>query len=344
VRFLSKTLITGGLGFIGSNLSDYLLSKTEDNVIIIDNFSRPNVIRNKEWLEQKYRNNFRLKIIKGDIRHIEALKKNMTDVTKIYHLAAQVAVSSSISNPLLDFETNAYGTLNVLECARQLNTDPSLIFTSTNKVYGSLEEYEIIEEETRYDFEKLKHGISETIPLDPFSPYGCSKYCADSYVKDYQRIYGLKTLIFRMSCIYGSRQFGTEDQGWVAHFIISSILNKELTIYGNGKQVRDILFIDDLINAFQLALNHIDQIKGQVYNMGGGPKNTISLLELIETLERLVIRKIECKFRDWRPGDQRVYYSNIQKAKRDFNWEPQITREIGIQKLFNWVQTNIKLI
>ena len=339
----SITFITGGLGFIGSNLSDYLLSNTEDTVIIFDNFSRQNVIKNKKWLEQKYPNNPRLKIIKGDIRKIDVLKKNMSDVTKIYHLAAQVAVTSSVLDPILDFETNAYGTLNVLECARRLNTDPCLILTSTNKVYGNLEGYEVVEEESRYDFQEYKQGVSESTPLDPHSPYGCSKYCADSYFRDYQRIYGMKTLVFRMSCIYGYHQFGTEDQGWVAHFIISTILNKPLTIYGDGKQIRDILFVEDLINAFQLAGNQINQIKGQIYNIGGGPENTISLLELIEILERLLNHKIEYKFGEWRPGDQKVYYTNTQRAKTDFNWEPLISKEDGIQKLFHWVQNNIKL-
>ena len=340
---MAETFITGGLGFIGSNLSDYLLSKTEESVVIFDNLSRKNVVKNKEWLEQKYPHNPRLKIIKGDIRDFETLKKSMTDATKIYHIAGQVAVTSSVSDPKSDFETNAYGTLNVLESARQLKTDPSLIMTSTNKVYGGLEGYKVAEEENRYDFDQMKQGISENAPLDPYSPYGCSKCCGDSYFKDYSRIYGLKTIVFRMSCIYGYRQFGTEDQGWVAHFIISSLLNRCLTIYGDGKQIRDILFVEDLVNAFQLVLNQANRLKGQIYNIGGGPKNTISLLELLELLEQFLNRKIEYKFGDWRPGDQKVYYSNIQKAKRDFNWEPLISKEEGVQKLFKWVQSNIKL-
>lgn len=340
---MAITFVTGGLGFIGSNLSDYLLSKTEDTVVIFDNFSRKNVIKNKEWLEQKYPNNPRLTIIKGDIRDFQTLKKSMADATKIYHLAGQTAVTSSISDPKSDFETNAYGTINLLECARQLRTDPSLILTSTNKVYGNLENYKVLEEKYRYDFDKMKQGISENAPLDPYSPYGCSKFCADSYFKDYSRIYGLKTIIFRMSCIYGYHQFGTEDQGWVAHFIISSLLNKPLTIYGNGKQIRDILFIEDLINAFQLVMNKINQLKGQVYNIGGGSKNILSLLELLKLLEQLLNRKIEFKVEDWRLGDQKVYYSNIQKAKRDFNWDPLISKEDGIKKLIQWVQNNIKL-
>lgn len=340
---MANIFITGGLGFIGSNLSDYLLSKTEDSVVIFDNLSRKNVIKNKEWLEQKYPQNPRLKIVKGDIRNFDALKKSMTDATKIYHIAGQVAVTSSIIDPKSDFDTNAYGTLNVLESARQLKTDPSLILTSTNKVYGCLKDYKVVEEKYRYDFNQFKEGISENAPLDPYSPYGCSKYCADSYFTDYSRIYGLKTLVFRMSCIYGYHQFGTEDQGWVSHFIISSLLNKPLIIYGDGKQMRDILFVEDLINAFQLAFNQIIKLKGQTYNIGGGPNNTTSLLELLRVLEQFLNHKIEYKFEDWRPGDQKVYYSNIQKAKRDFKWEPLISKMDGLQKLFKWVQNNIKL-
>ncbi|MFX1293428.1 MAG: GDP-mannose 4,6-dehydratase [Promethearchaeota archaeon] len=340
---MGRILVTGGLGFIGSNLSNYLLSETEDTIIIYDNLSRENIIKNKEWLEQIYKNNPRLQIIKADIRDFEMLKKSVVDIEKIYHIAGQVAVTTSVIDPMLDFKTNAQGTLNVLEVARRLNTNPSLILTSTNKVYGNLEKFNVVGENNRYDFEEYKQGISEAAPLDPHSPYGCSKYCADAYFKDYYRIYGLKTVVFRMSCIYGYRQFGTEDQGWVAHFIISSILNKPLTIYGDGKQIRDILFIQDLINAFQLAFKNIKTTKGEVYNIGGGFSNTISLLELIQYLEKLLNRHIGYNFSDWRPGDQKVYYSNIDKAKKDFNWMPFISKEDGIQKLFDWVRYNSTL-
>jgi len=201
----------------------------------------------------------------------------------------------------------------------------------------------VIEEKGCYDFETYKQGISEDTFIDPHSPYGCSKYCADAYFKDYFRIYGLKTVVFRMSCIYGYRQFGNEDQGWVAHFIISSIFNRKLTIYGDGKQVRDILFIQDLVNAFQSALQNIKITKGEVYNIGGGPENVISLLELLNILEKLLNHKIENDCGDWRPGDQKVYYSNISKAKKDFNWKPIISKTEGIEKLFNWVKENSEL-
>ena len=340
---MGRIFITGGLGFIGSNLSNYLLSETDDTIIIYDNLSRENILKNKEWLEQTYPNNPRLKIVIGDIRDIKKLKSNMIDVEKIYHIAGQVAVTSSVLDPQLDFEINAKGTLNVLEIARQLNTDPCLILTSTNKVYGALKGVKVIEKKERYEFETLRQGISEDGVVDPHSPYGCSKFCADSYFKDYYRIYGLKTVVFRMSCIYGYRQFGNEDQGWVAHFIISSVLNRNLTIYGDGKQVRDILFIQDLIQAFQSAFKNIKITKGKVYNIGGGPNNTISLLELINILEKLLNREIKYEFDEWRPGDQKVYYSNIIKAGNDFNWKPLIPKEDGIQKLFTWVRENSEL-
>ncbi|NVM52480.1 MAG: GDP-mannose 4,6-dehydratase [Candidatus Helarchaeota archaeon] len=340
---MGQVLITGGLGFIGSNLINFLLSETEDIVIVYDNILQEKVLKNKTWLEQKFPKNSRLKIIRGNLRDSEKLKESMVDVEKIYHIAGQIAVTTSVLDPLIDFEINAQGTLNVLENARQLDTDPCLILTSTNKIYGDLKGISIIEEEKRYDFEKLKQGIAENTPPNPYSPYGCSKFCADSYFKAYSRIYGLKTIIFRMSCIYGYRQFGTEDQGWVAHFIISSLFNRKFTIYGDGKQTRDVLFVQDLIDAFQLAFKKINITKGKAYNIGGGPNNTVSLLELIHLLEKLLNHKIKYDFNDWRPGDQKVYYSNINKAKKDFNWIPQISKEEGIQKLFNWVRDNSTL-
>ena len=305
--------------------------------------SRKNVIKNKEWLKQHPKASSRLQIIKGDICDFTSLKKIASDLEKIYHIAGQVAVTTSIKDPFLDFETNAKGTLNVLEMTRQLNTDPLLIMTSTNKVYGALDKLKVIEKEKRYDFEKYKQGISENFPVDPHSPYGSSKYCGESYFKDYYRIYGLKTIVFRMSCIFGTHQWGTEDQGWIAHFIISSVLARPLTIYGDGKQVRDILFISDLIQAFQLALKNINKTKGEVYNIGGGAKNTISLLELLELLEEMLNRKITYDFDTWRPGDQKVYYSDISKAKKDFNWVPEVPKEEGIRELFDWVHGNIQL-
>ncbi len=342
-ELMGRVLITGGLGFIGSNLSHFLLTNSDDTIIIYDNVSRKDVLKNKEWLEQTHRNNSRLHIVLGDISDFEKLKANMVDVEKIYHIAGQVAVTSSVEDPFLDFETNAKGTLNLLECAKQLKTDPYLILTSTNKVYGELKAFKVHEEDTRYEFDKFKQGIDENTLVDPHSPYGCSKFCADAYFKDYYRIYGLKTVVFRMSCIYGYRQFGNEDQGWVTHFIISSVLNRNLTIYGDGKQVRDILFIEDLIQAFQLAFDNITNTKGKIYNIGGGPKNTISLLEFIKLLEEFLSNKIRYEVGNWRPGDQKVYYSNINKALKDFNWKPRISKEEGIQKLLLWIKENAQL-
>jgi CDP-paratose 2-epimerase len=339
---MGRILITGGLGFIGSNLSQFLLSTSDYEIIIYDNMSRKNVSKNRDWLREHNGTN-RLKIVKGDLGDFEGLKKSARDVEKIYHIAGQVAVTNSVLDPIIDFRTNAWGTLNVLEVARQLNTDPSLILTSTSKVYGALEDIKIVEKKFRYDFENCSYGISEDMKIDPNSPYGCSKFCADAYFQDYYRIYGLKTVVFRMSCIYGYRQFGTEDQGWIAHFIISSLFNKKLTIYGDGKQIRDILFIQDLVNGFQMASKNISTTKGQVYNIGGGPKNTISLLELIELVETLLNRKINYGYNDWRPGDQKVYYSNTAKASRDFGWEPEISKEEGVKNLFEWVSNNRQL-
>lgn len=339
---MGPILITGGLGFIGSNLANHFLSETDETVIIYDNLFRKDVVKNKEWLIKRF-DNSRLKIIVGDICNFQQLKKVVVDVEKIFHVAGQVAVTFSVSDPKSDFEANAKGTLNVLEVARQLKTDPILFLTSTNKVYGALESYKVIEEKEKYNFKDMKQGIAEDAPIDPHSPYGCSKYCADAYFKDYFRIYGLKTVVFRMSCIYGIRQFGTEDQGWVAHFIISSLKNRKLMIYGDGKQIRDILFVQDLIRALELSLKNIKTTKGEVYNIGGGPQNTISLLELITMLEKLLNHKINFEYSDWRPGDQKVYYSNINKAKKDFNWMPSISKEEGIQKLFNWCTNNLYL-
>ncbi|MBN2517875.1 MAG: SDR family NAD(P)-dependent oxidoreductase [Candidatus Altiarchaeota archaeon] len=329
-------LITGGAGFVGSNLADNFLRKG-DSVTIYDNFSRSGSERNAEWLKS---NHPKTEIIKADIRDFDSLKKAASRADAIYHTAGQVAVTTSVQNPREDFEINALGTFNVLEAARAARTDPTVIFTSTNKVYGGMENVKVVEKETRYDYESLPNGNPESQPLDFHSPYGCSKGAADQYVRDYARIYGLRSVVFRMSCIYGIRQFGTEDQGWVAYFTLASIFDWPLKIYGDGKQIRDILFISDLVNAFDLATQKISKTKGQVFNMGGGPENTISLLELLKYLESLTGRKKDTPFSDWRPGDQRVYYSDIRKAERVFGWEPKVPKKEGIKRLFDWVQEN----
>ena len=332
-----KILVTGGAGFIGSNLTDRLLKGNHD-VIIFDNLSRKGTEKNVDWLENQHGKNFNL--IKDDIRNYSAVKHAIKGIDVIYHCAAQVAVTTSVASPREDFDINATGTFNILEAARESGINPTIIFTSTNKVYGGMEDLKTIEKNNRYEYKDYPHGISEERTLDFHSPYGCSKGAADQYVRDYTRIYGMRTVVFRMSCIYGQRQFGNEDQGWVAHFIISSILGKPLTIYGDGKQIRDILFVDDLINAFMLATKKIEITNGNIYNIGGGYKNTISLLELIEKIEDRLGKKIKYSFNKWRPGDQLVYVSNIKKAYKSFGWDSSINTDEGIDRLFTWISEN----
>jgi CDP-paratose 2-epimerase len=341
-----RILITGGTGFIGCNLADYFLRKGNE-VIVFDNLSRKGAEKNLEWLKQNHKKN-RLTFVKDDIRNFTILKNICKDVEAIFHTAAQVAVTTSVKNPREDFEINALGTLNVLEAARLVNTNPSIIFFSTNKVYGNnVNKIPLVERETRYEFadEKYRFGIPEDFPTDAseHTPYGVSKYAADLYVRDYTAIYGLPTVTFRCSCMYGTRQFGNEDQGWVAHFVISSIFNKPLTIYGDGKQVRDVLYVDDVNRLVEYSLVNISKIKGEVFNIGGGPENTLSLLELISILEKYLGKKVRYTFSDWRPADQKVYISDIRKAEKMFEWRPIVKPEEGVRKLINWVNGNKEL-
>jgi CDP-paratose 2-epimerase len=263
------------------------------------------------------------------------------DADIIYHFAAQVAVTSSVEDPRTDFECNAIGTFNMLEAARLSGRRPIFVFTSTNKVYGNMEEVGTAERATRYEYVSLPSGVPESQPLDFHSPYGCSKGAADQYVRDYARIYDLPAVVFRMSCIYGPRQFGNEDQGWVAHFIIAAMTGKPITIYGDGKQVRDVLFIDDLVRAFRLAAEKIDVTAGEVFNIGGGPSNTLSVwYEFGELLAKLKGEKVQVSYGDWRPGDQPCYVSDIRKAGAVMGWKPLIDRETGIKRLSDWVASN----
>jgi CDP-paratose 2-epimerase len=340
-----KILITGGAGFIGCNLANYFLNKGNE-VIVFDNLSRAGVGKNLEWLKENHKKG--LTFVKGDIRDLNSLLKVMKNVDAIFHTAAQTAVTTSIKNPREDFEINAVGTFNVLEAARKSSTDTIVIYTSTNKVYGNnVNKIPLIEKETRYEFadEKYKFGIPEDFPTDAneHTPYGCSKYAADLYVRDFFAIYGLRTVTFRMSCIYGIRQFGNEDQGYLAHFVISTILGKPITIYGTGKQVRDNLFITDLLEAFDLVIKNIGKVKGKVFNVGGGPKNTSSLLELIDLLEKITGKKSKIIFSEWRPFDQWVYISNINKIREALGWEPKVSVEEGVKKLVEWVIGNKNL-
>lgn len=334
----NRIFITGGAGFIGSNIANFL-SKKGYAVSIYDNFERLGTRENAKWLKK---NNPQITIIEGDIRDFnkisQAVKKGYDG---IFHLAAQVAVTTSVADPRNDFEVNALGTFNILEAVRKSGDKPLVIFSSTNKVYGGMEDVVIVEDEKSYKYRDFPHGISEKFLLDFHSPYGCSKGAADQYVHDYGRMYDIPTVVFRQSCIYGPRQFGIEDQGWVAWFIIATAIGKPITVYGDGKQVRDVLYIDDLVDLFFTAFDQINKSRGQIFNVGGGNKNVLSVWETFgPILEKLFGRKIPVMFADWRPGDQKVYVSDITKVKRDLDWAPKIGVEKGISRLYNWVHDN----
>lgn len=345
-----RVLITGGAGFIGSHAAEFYAKRGYD-VIVFDNLSRACLIgrNDKNFMYNwNYLKGYdTVKLIKGDIRNLKELEKVSKDADVIIHAAAQTAVTSSLVNPRIDFQVNTLGTFNVLEVARKLGGDLAIIHTSTNKVYGdNVNKIKVIEEETRYVFEdSFREGILETFPIDlcEHTPYGCSKLAGDLYMQDYGKIYGLKTAVFRMSCIYGPRQFGVEDQGWVAWFAIATITGKPITIYGDGKQVRDILYINDLIDAFDAFLQKKNQLSGEVFNIGGGPENTLSLLELLDILERLTGKRSKINFSNWRPSDQKVYISNILKAKEKLGWFPKVAPKDGVKKLVDWVSENEQL-
>jgi CDP-paratose 2-epimerase len=335
-----KILITGGAGFIGSNLASHFLSQGK-KVIVFDNLSRRGSAKNLFWLEQQKGD---LEVIVKDIRNLAALAHAIAKADAIFHLAAQTAVTTSLRNPKEDFEINAQGTLNVLEAVRAEKRKIPVVFSSTNKVYGTLPGLSVVRNSSRYEFSNLRLRVSESQPVDFHSPYGCSKGVADQYVCDYHRFYGLPTVVFRQSCIYGPRQFGVEDQGWVAHFVLSAILGKPITIYGDGYQVRDLLYIDDLISAFDNALAKIDKVSGEVYNIGGGPKNTISVwTEFSKLLGKINGDLPKITYEKERPGDQRVYISDISKAKRDLGWQPKVPVKEGIKRLILWVSQNREL-
>ena len=332
-------LVTGGAGFIGSNYVHRLI-KRGDKVTIYDNLSRGGAPRNLEWLKQEFGEKA-FDVVVGDVRDADKIKEAAKDAEVIVHLAGQVAVTTSVIDPRDDFESNALGTFNTLEAARASGKKPIFIYASTNKVYGGMEDVELYEEPTRWRYKDLVKGCPETQPLDFHSPYGCSKGTGDQYVRDYARMYDLPTVVFRQSCIYGPRQFGIEDQGWVAWFIIAAVMGRAITIYGDGKQVRDILHVDDLMNAYDLAIEKIEIASGQVYNMGGGPNNVMSIwAEFEPKLIKLLGNSIKVARGDWRPGDQRVFYADITKAEKALGWKPKISVDEGVQMLFEWVSKN----
>lgn len=333
-----RHLITGGAGFIGCNLADALLRDGE-TVTVLDNLSRPRTDQNLRWLQDRH--GAALRFVQADVRDADATVAAIDGHDVVYHLAGQVAVTTSVIDPRGDFEANALGTLNVLEAARQAQRPPIVFFASTNKVYGGMEHVQINEGVTRYEYASLPEGIAETQLLDFHSPYGCSKGAADQYVRDYARIYGLRTVVFRQSCIYGPRQFGVEDQGWLAHFVIAAVTRQPISIFGDGKQVRDLLFVDDLVRAYRTALARIDTASGQIYNVGGGAANTLSVwAEFGPLLEKLTDTTIQVSRHDWRPGDQPIYVSDIRKAEQELGWRPEVDVQAGLRRLVEWVTIN----
>ena len=334
---LKPILITGGAGFVGSNLAHRLLSAGH-RVRLLDNLSRMGVERNLRWLIETHGDLVDIEV--PDVRNFAIVQRAVKDASQVFHFAAQVAVTSSLTNPCEDFEINARGTLNVLEAVRATENPPPLIFTSTNKVYGNLADLEFAKLPTRYepsDPSIRERGIAENRPLDFHSPYGCSKGAADQYVVDYARTYRIPALVFRMSCIYGPHQHGNEDQGWVAHFIIQSMLGQPITIYGDGRQVRDILFIEDLVDAFLLGQQHMKQLSGNAFNIGGGPANSISLLELLDLLTELTGGELSITFEDWRAADQRYYVTDASRFSGLTGWQPRVGVYEGVRRLYEWL-------
>ncbi|HEY4504765.1 MAG TPA: GDP-mannose 4,6-dehydratase [Candidatus Paceibacterota bacterium] len=333
-----RILITGGAGFIGISCARYFIER-DYKVTLLDNFSRKGSEINVHHLAREYPGKF--VVIRADITHdLEQLRDAVALADIVLHLAAQVAVTTSVISPRGDFMRNAMGTVNVLEAVRVCGHKPIVLYSSTNKVYGALSHHEITESESRYAFAGKPHGIDESEGLDFHSPYGCSKGAADQYMRDYGRIYDIPTVVFRQSCIYGPRQFGVEDQGWVAWFAIATLLDRPVTIYGTGKQVRDLLHVSDLARLYELAINNINKSRGQVYNVGGGPNNTLSLLELLPKLETLTGKNLKFLFSETRPGDQPIFVADIRKAKNELGWQPQIGVDEGIKDIVTWIQTH----
>ena len=337
---MKSILITGGAGFIGVNAARHFHQRGWA-VTILDNLSRVGASDNLDWLRSQQQVHFE----HADIRDCRAVDRIIDQLrpSTVLHLAGQVAVTTSVSNPREDFEINAVGTFNVLDAVRTKSPDSFFINASTNKVYGKMDDIGVVERNARYEYKTLPNGVGEDRALDFHSPYGCSKGAADQYTIDYARIYGLYSVTFRQSCIYGPRQFGIEDQGWVAWFTIAAVLGKPITIYGDGKQSRDVLHVQDLADAYETAFDHREAVSGQAFNIGGGPDNTMSLLELIRYLEAELNIRVPLQWRDWRPGDQPVFVCSLDRAKQLLEWQPTIPVRDGVGQLIRWVGDNKKL-
>jgi CDP-paratose 2-epimerase len=340
--FPSHIVVTGGAGFIGSNYARRLIGRRQQ-VTLIDNLSRPGSEINLELLRRDFgQGSFNFH--QADIRSGELMNQLLSSADAIVHLAGQVAVTSSVVDPVADFEINARGTLNILEAARRSGRNPFVIYASTNKVYGDLEDVPVSEGATRYFFPQHPDGISESQPLDFHSPYGCSKGAGDQYVRDYSRMYGIPTVVMRQSCIYGPSQFGIGDQGWVAWILLQAHLNRPVKIFGNGKQVRDLLYVEDLLDAYDAALTRRAAAAGHIFNIGGGARFTLSVWEEFRGLLQEVIGKVpRAEHHEWRPGDQKCFICDIRHAKNVLLWEPKTDVRTGVREIFTWVQRNQKL-
>lgn len=336
---MRPTLITGGAGFIGTNIADHLLSNGR-RVRVLDDLSRAGVAHNLQWLESRHGTMLEVEV--GDVRDRGLVARAVSQVQTVFHLAAQVAVTTSLDEPLDDAGVNVLGTLNVLEEVRRRAHPPTVVFTSTNKVYGSLPDVRLREDDTRYRPSDTcwQDGVNERRPLSFCTPYGCSKGAADQYVLDWSHSYGVPTVVFRMSCIYGPHQQGNEDQGWVAHFALSALQGDTITLYGDGKQVRDVLYVDDLIAAFMLAESSAQRFAGRAFNIGGGPANAVSLLDVISILKAVGAAVPEIVHQPWRPGDQRYYVSDTAAFREATGWRPSVSPQRGVKLLHDWLRAN----
>jgi CDP-paratose 2-epimerase len=330
------TLITGGAGFIGTNVAHRLLSAGTP-VIVLDNLSRHGAEANLRWLRQVHRD--RVQVVIADVRDPGPVRAAVADASRVFHFAAQTAVTTSMKDPVHDFDVNARGTLMLLEALREREAPPPIVFTSTNKVYGALDDVELQIEGKRYvprDPILRRSGVDEMRPMQLHTPYGCSKGTAEQYVLDYARTYGLRAIVFRMSCIYGHHQLGTEDQGWVAHFLMRALAGEPISVYGDGRQVRDLLCVDDLVDALLLAQAHMPSLSGKVFNIGGGPDNAMSLLDVIDVIDELH-GGCRLDFSGWRSGDQRYYVSDTRSFGARTGWAPTISARDGISELYCWL-------
>lgn len=345
-----KVVVTGGAGFVGSHVAERF-ARAGHAIVALDSFARATVLGQHFLGKVVSRYNWNrlanipsVELIEGDVRDERTVDKVTREADVIVHTAAQVAVTTSVLDPRTDFETNVIGTENILEGARKSGSDPVIIFSSTNKVYGDrVNRIPIGLSNDRYTFDdpRFYQGVPETLGIDEchHTPYGASKLAADLLVQEYARSYGLRTAVFRMSCIYGPRQFGNEDQGWLAHFVLSGLTSRPITIYGDGKQVRDVLFVDDLVDAYEAYVSHSRQLGGRVFNIGGGPEFTLSLLELVALLEGLLHRKLVLSFSGWRPADQRVYVSDNHRLHSDLGWTPKVAPKDGVHRMVEWASS-----